>query len=130
MHGLIAGWHLVYDAEVALESAPKLGDVVFLETAFCDLVKLLEMEILVAPVFKAVELEPKKLETEHDEGGVTGFCVITTSHISIHTWPLRGKFSMDVYSCKSFDEGTVQKFLKERFSVQCRASHWIVRNWP
>jgi Leu/Phe-tRNA-protein transferase len=39
MHGLIAGWHLIYDAQVEMEHAPRLGDVAFLEAAFRDLVK-------------------------------------------------------------------------------------------
>ena len=38
-----------------------------------------------------------------DEGGVTGICVLSTSHCSIHTWPLRPFFVMDVYSCRDFD---------------------------
>jgi S-adenosylmethionine/arginine decarboxylase-like enzyme len=130
MHGSIAGWHLIYDAQVEAEHTPRLADPAFLETAFRDLVKLLDMEILVEPAFRAVDPDPSKLETEHDEGGVTGVCVITTSHISIHTWPLRGKFSMDVYSCKKFEESMVQAFLKDRFGVVRRSSHWVMRIWP
>lgn len=31
--------------------------------------------------------------------GVTAFCVLAESHISIHTWPETGSASVDVYTC-------------------------------
>src|SRR5437867_3051767 len=95
------GRHLLIDG-LCDESAP-LADASRLEGMFRRLVRTLDMEILVQPVTKEVPLEPEKLVTGSDEGGITSFCVITTSHMSIHTWPLRRFFSMDVYSCKDFD---------------------------
>ena len=46
--------------------------------------------------------------------GVTGDVILTTSHCSIHTWPLRPFFVMDVYSCRDFDALEVERFLTER----------------
>lgn len=71
-----------------------------LETA-----KALEMDIILGPVFKDVELDPSKLTGDvfQDEGGISGFCMISTSHISIHCWPLRKHFLADVFSCRPFD---------------------------
>ena len=63
-------------------------------------------------------------------GTVTGMVVISTSHIGIHTWPLRNRFSMDVFSCREYNEDDVQTFLKERMNVKKRSSHWIRRVWP
>ena len=130
MHGRVAGWHLIFDGRVEKGHAELLGDVPYLDRLFRDLVQLLNMEILVEPAFRAVPTDPDKLETEHDEGGVTGMAVITTSHISIHTWPLRAQFSFDVYSCRPFEEAIVIDFLKERLSVAQQTTHWIERVWP
>jgi len=50
-----------------------------------------------------------------DKGGVTGFVLITESHISIHTFPKEGFFTADVYSCKEFDSSMVVSLFKEYF---------------
>jgi S-adenosylmethionine decarboxylase proenzyme len=36
--------------------------------------------------------------------GVTGFLLLSASHISIHTWPEYGYVSCDLFSCSSEDE--------------------------
>ena len=43
--------------------------------------------------------------------GVTGVCVIDTSHIAIHVWDEEspGLIQLDVYSCKAFDKEVVFK---------------------
>ena len=60
-----------------------------------------------------VETEIAKLGVEpfEDEGGVTGVCVLSTSHCAIHTWPLRPFFVMDIYSCRDFDPAVVEQHL-------------------
>lgn len=75
------------------------------------LVDALRMRLLAAPTMFDVPLEIEKLGAEpfEDEGGVTGFAVLSTSHCSIHTWPLRdGFFVADLYSCRDFDTDTVE----------------------
>ncbi len=66
-----------------------------------------------------VEEEIQKLGVEpfEDEGGVTGVCVLSTSHCANHTWPLRGFFVMDVYSCRDFDPALVRQMVAERFGA-------------
>jgi len=34
-----------------------------------------------------------------DPQGVTVICLLAESHISIHTWPEKGKAAVDVYTC-------------------------------
>ena len=96
------GRHLLVEG---LGSDKLLSDETALRNMFDDLVVRLEMEYLSPPVFHKVELNPDVIggPVFHDDGGVTGVAVITTSHLSIHTWPLRHFFTMDVYSCKNFD---------------------------
>lgn len=130
MHGNYAGWHLTYDAVVNPEHVSDLADPAFLERTMVELVRMLEMELLDKPHMYRVELDPSKLETDDDEGGVTGTAVISTSHISIHTWPMRERFSLDVYSCKPYDREQVEAFLWDRFNVKKRSTHWLTRIWP
>ncbi len=50
-----------------------------------------------------------------DPGGWSGFVIIIESHISIHTFPARGFFTADVYTCKN---GMDTKFIVEYFTRQ------------
>lgn len=91
----------------------------FIET----LINRLGMQIMGTPVVYSVPLDPKKLESETflDEGGITtqacGFATLTTSHVAIHTWPLRSEFHLDIYSCKEFDKEKVLSFIFDIFQV-------------
>ncbi len=84
-----------------------------------ELVDLLGMRLLGQPHMYEVETEIAKLGVEpfEDEGGVTGVCVLSTSHCTIHTWPLRPFFVMDVYSCRDFDPRTVEKQLQTKLGA-------------
>jgi S-adenosylmethionine/arginine decarboxylase-like enzyme len=90
-------------------SAALLGDVSVVTEMLERLVDLLGMRMLDRAHLYEVECEIGKLGQEpfEDEGGVTGICVLSTSHCSIHTWPLRPFFVMDVYSCRDFDQTIV-----------------------
>ncbi len=126
--GRSVGRHLLIDGFT--ESGDVLGDAGRIEAMFYDLVKALDMEILVPPVTKEVALQPEKLATGSDEGGVTSFCVITTSHCSIHTWPLRRFFSMDVYSCKDFDPDLAVGVIRRALGVTAVNVTNVVRTAP
>ncbi len=49
--------------------------------------------------------------------GVSGIVLIAESHISIHTFPDRLFFNVDIFSCKSFDADLVIKGINEKFIV-------------
>ena len=100
-------------------SASLLGSASTIETMLQDLIGILGMRILGEPHMYEVETEIAKLGVEpfEDEGGVTGVCVLSTSHCAIHTWPLRPFFVMDVYSCRDFDPKHVEKHLAERLGA-------------
>lgn len=95
-------------------SASRLGDASRVESMMRELVDVLGMRLLGEPHMYEVETEIAKLGVEpfEDEGGVTGVCVLSTSHCSIHTWPLRPFFVMDVYSCRDFDTKLVEQHLR------------------
>jgi len=90
-----------------------LGNATNVEAMLRELVELLGMRLLGAPHLYEVETEIAKLGVEpfEDEGGVTGICVLSTSHCSIHTWPLRPYFVMDVYSCRDFEPALIEQHL-------------------
>lgn len=89
----------------------------FVET----LISKLEMRPLGEPTIHDVPLDLKKLGVEpfEDEGGVTtqivGYHTLSTSHVAIHTWPLRNEFHLDIYSCKNFDAETIKQFVVDYF---------------
>ena len=54
-----------------------------------------------------------------DPGGVSGFVMIAESHISIHTFPLRGFVSADVYTCQnSLDTERICQYFAKEFGLQ------------
>jgi S-adenosylmethionine decarboxylase len=96
-----------------------LGNAKSVESTLGELVELLGMRLLGEPHLYEVETEIAKLGVEpfEDEGGVTGVCVLSTSHCAIHTWPLRPFFVMDVYSCRDFDPAQVEEHLARKLGA-------------
>jgi S-adenosylmethionine decarboxylase len=100
--------------------APELlADAKLVETMLGQLVDLLGMRLLGQPHLYEVEAEIAKLGVEpfEDEGGVTGVCVLSTSHCAIHTWPLRPFFVMDVFSCRDFEPALVEQHLARKLGA-------------
>jgi S-adenosylmethionine decarboxylase len=57
--------------------------------------------------------------SDKDPGGVSGFVIIAESHISIHTFPLRGFVSADVYTCQNtLDTEQICQYFGEAFDLQ------------
>jgi len=57
--------------------------------------------------------------SDKDPGGVSGFVIIAESHISIHTFPLRGFVSADVYTCQnSLDTEQICQYFVDAFRLQ------------
>lgn len=96
-----------------------MGDVNAVKGMLVDLIDVLGMRMLGQAHMYEVETEISKLGVEpfEDEGGVTGVCVLSTSHCSIHTWPLRPFFVMDVYSCRDFDTTKVEELLASKLGA-------------
>jgi S-adenosylmethionine decarboxylase len=96
-----------------------LGNAKVVESMLRELIGILGMRMLGEPHLYEVETEIAKLGVEpfEDEGGVTGVCVLSTSHCAIHTWPLRPFFVMDVYSCRDFEPTAVEQHLSTRLGA-------------
>lgn len=120
MANVIDGLHLIADGSVPAPRVKEAFSRKGLITLMLDLVKVLDMQLIWGPKFKSVKIEPKRLTGDvfQDEGGISGVCMIGTSHISIHVWPLRRHFSMDVFSCKTFDEEKAKKTVERHFGAE------------
>lgn len=96
-----------------------MRDVERVERFLEDLVDSLGMRCLGAPHLYEVEEAIHKMGAEpfEDEGGTTGVAVLSTSHCAIHTWPLRGEFVLDVYSCRDFEAERVEDAVKKHFEA-------------
>jgi len=70
------------------------------------------------------KIEPPKVVKWIDEWnktgtpGISGYVMITTSHISIHTFPDEDYVFIDVFSCKGFDVEKAKEFLISAFEAQ------------
>jgi S-adenosylmethionine decarboxylase len=100
-------FHLILDmVNVDLK---KLNDKEFLINIISDLTKLVKMKILFRPkVIKGVDENP----------GLTAFCIIDFSHISIHTFTKTNEFYLDIFSCKPFNKNKVIQYIKKVLNVK------------
>ncbi|MAG19977.1 adenosylmethionine decarboxylase [archaeon] len=102
------GMHLLIDGD---GNKKKLNDEVLIERFLENLVVQLKMNKLNNVVIKRVE-------NEGDKDGITGFVLLKESHASIHTFPEKGFFHADVFSCKDFSKERVIEMLKEEFLMK------------
>jgi group I intron endonuclease len=128
-----AGVHVTMDAFVKDSS---VFNQATMTTMFVDLVRALDMEIIVGPNFIEVPVDPEVLRQAQetgvfaDEGGITGTCIISKSHISLHAWPLQEFFSFDVFSCGDFDPEVALSLVRERMGVRSESVHILNRKKP
>jgi len=100
-------YHLILDA-VGVENK-YLTDKEFLKKFLKEIVKLVNMNILYGPI--AVEGVP-------ENPGLSTFCIIDFSHISIHTFTETKEIYVDVFSCMPFDYSKIEKYLIKKFNLQ------------
>jgi S-adenosylmethionine decarboxylase len=110
----INGLHLLIDGYVVDGKTLNPDSICSL---FDRLVQALEMQYLQVPTAIRVPLDPEKLDSDDDEGGWSVICQITTSHIALHSWPMRGAFMMDIFSCKDFDPERAQAIVSEHLNI-------------
>ena len=115
-----AGLHLIMDGYVKDSGVFTRGN---LEALFSKLITALEMKPLDKVLVYEVPVDPEVLErvkrtgTFEDEGGISTLQVISTSHLSLHAWPLQSFFSADCFSCKTFNVDLAISIIKESLGV-------------
>jgi len=116
-----AGLHLIVDGYV---EDPSVFTRETIEALLAQIVSALDMKALDLPHVYEVPVDPEVLRRVQetgkfeDEGGITAICVISTSHLSIHCWPLQKFFSLDAFSCKNFNADLAYSIIKEMLRVE------------
>ncbi len=90
-----------------------LNDKKLVKRVLNELPKKLHMKALISPRVVFAQPNGKK-----DPGGWSGFVIIQESHISIHTFIKRRFVTVDVYSCKQFDDKSTVKYFMETFRTK------------
>lgn len=96
------GKHIIIDAFEC--DSIHLNDIKFLEDMCKKAALDANMEILYSYFH---QFEPQ---------GVTGVLVLSTSHLSIHTWPEEGYVSLDFYTCGTLELTPQVEFLIKELS--------------
>jgi len=71
------------------------------------------------------DLQKLKRDVFEDEGGISIQALISTSHITLHTWPARSAFMFDLVSCKSFDTLAVHRYLVGALAIESTAHYQV-----
>lgn len=119
-----SGRHLILDGF----SPPEvLRDREHLEMVLLRLAEAAQMKVLDLQIYEVPEDDSVLTkESFEDPGGLTGFAVLTTSHVSFHTFPATGELRFDLYSCKDFDADLVEKMLLEELRVEgAEKVNWV-----
>jgi len=105
-------YHLMLDLYGCRPEA--LADKGLVRRVFEELSRILKLRMITEPVITYYSGESGSPSGE----GISGFVVVAESHLSIHTDLRTGFASIDVYSCKEFDPGVVERYLIEVFGAE------------
>lgn len=121
---------LILEAEQELAN-PK-GTHVILDLTRCDREKLDDAEYLVELIQTAALISGATiLQTAHhkfEPQGITAFCLLSESHISIHTWPELGKAALDIYTCgNNTDPVLAANYIKDELNGLELSTYTLLR---
>ena len=114
-------YHLLLDFYGCADAS--LNDENLLKEVFSRLSKLMDLQIIAGPVI----VRYIGREGSPSGEGLSGFMVVAESHVSIHTDIRTGYASIDVYSCKKFDQDSVINYLLEVFKPEKMEKKFILR---
>lgn len=112
-------YHYIFDASGIEESL--LADEELVKNLLTETVNMLHMHVLEGPyVAKGIEENP----------GLSGFCIIDYSHISIHTFTNPKEALVDIFSCKPYDPQVVKNYLLEQLQIPEANVHFFEVKYP
>lgn len=114
------GLHLTLDAYGAPEE--KLSDIGLIRKTLLELPSLLKFTRISEPFIIWYD-GGRKPEDE----GITSMVMIAESHISIHTFPHKGFFTADIYSCSNFDHQVPLRYFKKTFGLKEMETNLVKR---
>jgi len=59
--------------------------------------------------------------------GVTAVCLLSESHISIHTWPEKGSASVDVFTCGETNPSVGGTYIRETLKCDAFETQLVLR---
>ncbi len=101
----------------------RLLDLDFVYKILDELPDLIDMHKITPPQVMVQGPNPNTF----DKGGISGFVLITESHISIHTFVAQEYASIDIFSCKKFDAQKATNYLIDKFEAQKVEKHLFSR---
>jgi S-adenosylmethionine decarboxylase len=108
LHG--NGNHLLFDGICV--SGELIDKEEIIEKFLVDVVDLIEMRAISEPIVIKHE------SVDERESGITGTIILADSNITIHTYPKKKWFSLDIYSCKEFDVDKAVNFVVKKLDVE------------
>jgi len=112
------GKHLILD--IKCQDRVLMEDKEFIKNLLNECVEKVNMNKLIEPIV---------LEGAPHNRGVTGFVIIETSHISIHTFSDRNKITFDLYSCVDYKKDLVREYISSKIpNSEIINETWIERD--
>ncbi len=106
LHG--KGNHLILDG---YSKYKKLSEVRFIENFLVELTKEIKMRAISKPLVLYHNCKTS------EESGVTGTILLAESNITIHTYPNKNQFYLDIFSCNEFEIGKTLDYLRENLKI-------------
>ena len=106
-------YHYIFDASNVAE---KYHNKEHVENMLKEMPPLLNMTILSGP---------NVVDGELVNPGVSGFCIIDYSHISIHTFSDPKEAMVDIFSCKPYEPEKIKAYLMESFGVSDKDVNFV-----
>ena len=112
-------FHYIFDAWDL--SAKKLNDKKIVKNLLQELAGICKMKIISGPlVIDGMDYNP----------GISGFCIIDFSHISIHTFSKPKEICVDIFSCRPFDPIDIKKHLIKKLQAKATKLHYFQVLYP
>jgi len=128
-----AGLHILMDARVVDSSVftkDKLGQLFNRLTTALGMQPLGDLQVYEVPVDPKILERVKATGIFEDEGGISTLLAITTSHLSLHAWPLQKYFALDSFSCKDFNAEEALTIIRDSIGVTSENTLIVKRRKP
>ncbi len=101
------GNHLILDGF----SDANLEQTKFIKNFLIESTKKIKMKAISKPIVLYHKAKEPK------ESGVTGTIILAESNITIHTYPEKKWFALDIFSCKEFDINKTMRYLIKKLKI-------------